>query len=265
MNSKLLQIFNKLISDGYIANSSIGSIRKNAIFNRLLDSEIIEKERKGAGNIWKVQKKDALIQNKNHYFPNDIKEIDDSKGERYKNIRTTRNSKSKSRKSYRLFFLRSFSYFTLNGQEVILKNKKPIGGQLDTMVADKICFIENLENFMEEENFINKGWTLLYVNGRIGKELLERVEAKKVMHYGDLDYVGLDEYARIKEVLSHSILYVPQNYFEDVKKYSKSIDSEQKASNKLLELAKNDKLVAKVLDYLHKNNDYLEQEGYSDE
>ena len=264
MNHKLLQVFNKLIAEDYVTNSFLGNIKNDTAFNRLVASETIVKERKGAGYIWRVKKRDALIENKKYYFPTEISEIDSSKGERYKNIRTNRNSKSKSRKSYRLFFLRSHKLFSLNGQEFLNSNGL-MGGQLDSLIVHKVCFVENLENFMEDNIFINQGWTLIYVNGRIGEELLERIEADEVMHFGDLDYVGLDEYARIKEVFSQASLYIPSKYFEDVKKYSIGIETKQKASNRLLELSKNDSQVAKILDHLHRNNTFLEQEGYSDE
>lgn len=264
MNNKLLQIFNKLMVDGYITNSFLGKMKNDTAFNRLIVSEIVVKERKGAGYIWRVKKQDALLENKKYYFPNEVLEIDSNKAERYKNIRTTRNSKSKARKSYRLFFLRTHTAFTLNGQTFLNANK-PMGGQLDNLLANKVCFVENLENFMEDNIFINQDWTLIYINGRIGKEILARIEAKEVMHFGDLDYVGLDEYARIKEVFSQAYLFIPSNYFEDVEKYSITIETKQKASNKLLELSKKDNHVAKILEHLHKNNTFLEQEGYSDE
>ena len=264
MNHKLLKVFNKLISEDYVTNSFLGKIKSDTAFDRLIASEIIVKERKGAGYIWRVNKRDALVKNKKYYFPNEISEIDSTKAERYKNIRTNRNSKSKSRKSYRLFFLRTLKPFSLNGQKV-LNSDKPMGGQLDSLVVDRVCFVENLESFMEDNIFINRGWTLVYVNGRIGKEILERIETNEVMHFGDLDYVGLNEYARIKEFFSQAYLYIPSNYFKDVEKYSIGIETKQKASTKLLELYKNDKRVAKVLDYLHKNSTFLEQEGYSDE
>ena len=264
MSHKLLQVFNKLILEDYITNSFLGNIKNNTVFNRLIASETVVKERKGAGYIWRVKKRDALLKNKKHYFPNEISEIDSSKGERYKNIRTNRDSKSKSRKSYRLFFLRSHTSFSLNGQK-FLNSNEPRGGQLDSLVVSKVCFVENLESFMEDNIFINQGWTLIYVNGRIGEEIVERIEANEVMHFGDLDYVGLDEYARIKEVFSKAHLYIPSNYFKDVEKYGIFIETKQKASNKLLELSKSDSQVEKVLDHLHKNNTFLEQEGYSDE
>jgi len=264
MSHKLLQVFNRLILEDYVTNSFLGNVKNSTAFNRLIASEIVVKESKGAGHIWRVNKRDALIENKKHYFPNEISEIDSSKAERYQNIRTNRNSKSKSRKSYRLFFLRSHSPFSLNSQKT-LNSDKPMGGQLDDLVADKICFIENLESFMVDNIFINQGWTLIYINGRIGKEILERIEAKEVMHFGDLDYVGLNEYARIREVFAQAYLYIPPNYFNDVEKYGIFIDKKQKASNELLELSNNDEKVAKILDHLHKNNTFLEQEGYSDE
>jgi len=262
MSHKLLQVFNKLILEDYITNSFLGNIKNDMAFNRLVASEIVVKERKGAGYIWRVNKRDALIENKKYYFPTEILEIDSSKGERYKNIRTNRDSKSKSRKSYRLFFIRSHISFSLNGKK-ILKSNEPMGGQLNSLVVNKICFVENLENFMEDNIFINQGWTLIYVNGRIGEEILERIEANEVMHFGDLDYVGLDEYARIKEAFSQTYLYIPLNYFEDVEKYGIAIETKQKASNKLLKLSQNDAPVAKILDHLHRNNTFLEQEGYS--
>jgi len=265
MSNKLLEVFNRLLTDGYITDSTIGRIKKDTEFNRMVSSRTIEKERKGAGHIWVVKNRDVLIENKNYYFPEDKEDIDDSMGERYKNIRTKRNSKVTSRKSYRLFFLRSHIDVMLNGQSVTTTESKPLGTQLDSLIADKICFVENLESFMEDSYFINKGWTLLYVNGRIGEEFLECIKADEVQHWGDLDYIGLNEFSVIKEKFSSAVLYIPKNYFLEVEKYGMKITTEQKASDKLLKLSKKDKKVASILEYLQKNNLFLEQEGCSHE
>ena len=117
---------------------------------------------------------------------------------------------------------------------------------------------------MEEVQLIAQGWTLVYPIGRLGPSLMKRISPNEVQHYGDLDYEGLNEFSRIKKQFPQARLYVPEEYFEDAKKYGMEIKSKQKASSGLIELSKSDPTVRKVLDFLHEHNLCMEQEGYDD-
>ena len=247
-----------------ISHSSISkSLQEHGVFKSLGDAQAIIKERKGGGHVW-VVKKPLVVENYLvHTCPNF--ESLPERGERYNNIHTSKNSKAKVRTSYRLIFTRSKSKYLLNGIPLQDTQNDATGKQLQSLKAKKVCFVENLESFMTNKHFIEEGWVLIYAIGRIGISLLDKISADEVLHFGDLDYIGLNEYARIKLHFPQAILYVPKNYYEDARKVGITITSTQKASEQLLKLANTDNALKSILEFLHAENVFLEQEGYHDE
>jgi len=257
-------LLKKFLDTLEISHSSISkSLQKHTVFKSLEDAQAIIKERKGAGHVWVVKKSSVVENYLMHTCPNF--ESLPGRGERYNNIHTSKNSKAKGRASYRLIFTRGKSNYILN--DIPLQNTQDdaIGKQLQSLQAQKICFVENLENFMTNKHLIKDGWVLVYAIGRIGVSLLEKIVADEILHFGDLDYIGLNEYARIKAHFPQARLYVPQNYYEDASKVGMTITSTQKASPQLLELVKTDTQLKNILEFLHAENIFLEQEGYHDE
>jgi len=247
-----------------VSHSSISkSLREHGVFKSLGDAQAITKERKGGGHVW-VVKKPLVVEN---YLTHTCPKFESlpERGERYNNIHTLKKSKAKARTSYRLIFTRSKSEDFLNGTPLQDTQDDAIGKQLQSLQAKKVCFVENLESFMTNKHLIEDGWVLVYAIGRIGVSLLEKISADEILHFGDLDYIGLNEYARIKLHFPQATLHVPQNYYEDARKVGMTITSTQKASEQLLKLAKTDKELGSILDFLHAENVFLEQEGYLDE
>ncbi len=70
---------------------------------------------------------------------------------------------------------------------------------------------------------------------------------------------------RIKLHFPQAILHIPKNYYDDARKVGVTITSTQKASEQLLKLAKTNKELRGILEFLHAENVFLEQEGYHDE
>ncbi len=242
-----------------IPRSSLSAtIRKSELFNTLIEGSIVREERSGAG--WKivVAKPDALTAHLRHRCPGGE---EGGVGVRGENVRKYRNSKSSRRSSYRLAFVRSLVPYMVNGLE-IEPGAKPRGWQVDEFFCRKLCFVENLENFMEDDRLLREKWTLFYVLGRVGKNILERMDAEEVLCAPDLDYAGLNEFARIKEHFKNASLYVPTGYQEDALKYGKRVKRKQKATAKLLCLAEEDPVVQSVLDFLRREGEFMEQEGY---
>jgi hypothetical protein len=250
-----------LIEKGEISSSKVSKrIKDSDLFLKLIESQALIVQKRGAGEVLIVDKMEVL----DNYLRFECPKLkrDESRGERYNNIRVNRNSKSNKRKSYRLAFVRGLENFTLNKKS--LSSIEPIGEQIERLEAKKICLVENLENFMEDKRFIYKGYILIYPIGRFGKELLNRLSCEELVMFGDLDYVGLNEFTRVKHTIPNATLYIPDGYFEDALKYGLEIKSNQKASLNLIELSKVDDSVKSVLDFLQKSNLFLEQEGYDD-
>ena len=227
----------KLLNEESIANQSISkTVKSNNTFLALVEAEAIVKTKKGGGHRWEAVDREMIQNNLDYLCPNSEHNIE--KGERHNNTRKYRSSKAKKRESHRLVFLRGEGKIMLNGKGVFLSQSEPLGAQVDKLSAEKICFVENQENFMENAHLISKGWVLVYPVGRIGLSLMNRMSPHHVLHYGDLDYEGLNEFARIKEVFPQAELLVPENYYEQALKYGMEIHSKQEASAKLLQLAK---------------------------
>jgi len=257
-------LLKKFLDTLEISHSSISkSLLEHGVFKSLEDAQAIKKERKGAGHIWVIKKPPVVESYLTHTCPNF--ESLPGRGERYNNIHTLKNSKAKGRTSYRLIFTRSKSEYFLNGTPFQNTQDDVTGKQLQSLQAKKVCFVENLESFMTNKHLIENGWLLVYAIGRIGISLLEKISADEILHFGDLDYMGLNEYARIKLHFPQARLHVPQNYYEDARKAGMTITSTQKASEQLLKLAKTDKGLSGILEFLHAENIFLEQEGYHDE
>ena len=257
-------LLKKFLDTLEISHSSISkSLREHGVFKSLGDAQAIIKERKGGGHIWVVKKQLVVENYLAHTCPNF--ESLPGRGERYDNIHTSKNSKSKRRASYRLIFTRSKSKYLLNDIPLQNTHDDAIGKQLQSLQAKKVCFVENLENFMTNKHLIESGWVLVYAIGRIGVSLLERISADEILHFGDLDYIGLNEYARIKLHFPQATLHIPQNYYEDARKVGMTITSIQRASDQLLKLSKTDKEARDILEFLHAENIVMEQEGYHDE
>ena len=250
-----------LLREGEIRESAIAKqIKKSDIFSQLVNAKALIREKRGRGAVWVVAKPDVIQHYREHHCPDSTP--DETKGERYNLIHATRDSKSSVRKSFRLIFARSNEPFILNGETIHAKD--PIGRQLDMIKAQKLCFVENLENFMLNTRLVNDGYALLFPVGRLGTSLFERVNAQHIMHFGDLDYVGLNEFARVKTFFPDAKLYIPENYFNYALKMGKHITKKQVASDTLLHLCREDKSVKRVYDFIQQHNLFLEQEGYDD-
>lgn len=244
-----------------IKESSLSKgIKESSVFNALIGSGAIVKEKRGRGHVYIVKNKSVV----DTYFLHNCPDYDIIKEEcsRRDNIRKYRNSKARNRKSNHPAFIRSNVEYTINGQTITSGSPHPIGYFIDSLECKKICFIENIDNFKDDSLLLESGWTLLYPIGRIGTPLVEKITASRCRHFGDLDYVGLDEYRRIKESLPDAELHVPENYFQDTLKYGLPVGEGQKASACLLELAEKDSKVKEVVDFLQREHLVLEQEGY---
>ncbi len=249
----------RLLGEGEMRESDIaGRIRKSDIFSQLVNAKALVREKRGRGSVWRVIKPDVVQKYRNHHCPDFTP--DGTKGERYNLVHATRDSKSSARRSFRLMFARSNVPFSLNGEKI--DTKEPVGRSLDIIEASKLCFVENLENFMLDTRLVDAGYTLLYPIGRLGTPLFERIRADHIMHFGDLDYTGLNEFARVKAFFPDAALFVPENYFTQALKSGKVITRKQAASDALLRLCEEDAGVRRVYDFLQQHNLFLEQEGY---
>ena len=227
------------------------------------------KKPKGSGHIWAIKNVKLFNEHSLYYCPQE--KIDPSMGERNRNIKTSRDSKSHQRKkSFGPIFIRSLEPVRINSSLLLNKELLSLGmgfieKDINSIESLKICTIENFENFHHPEsgkNLIENGWTLIYPNGRIGENFLKKIKAKKIKHWGDPDFVGLNEFAKIKSFFPEAELVIPSDYIKNISKFGSHIKEYQGASEASLLLAKKDPLFRELLDEVQKSRMVFEQEGH---
>jgi hypothetical protein len=245
---------NKSISKSAIPRS----VLQSDIFQNLLRAEILESLKLGRGFKIEVTKENEFEKFFNTSFP----EQDVSKS-KSGNIKKYRNSKATKIDNNPIFLFRGFNSFQINNQFVDIEKHTNDFGLFsvipNSIIANKICFVENLETFLNAEKLLGKEYLFIHKYGRIGKESISMINAKVVLVFVDYDFNGLDEYLRIKEVFINAKLYLPNNYDEIFEKYSLSL-SENKAKMSKSVKNSNDSVVVKIREQVARTNRFLEQE-----
>ncbi|MEZ4600716.1 MAG: hypothetical protein R2940_13085 [Syntrophotaleaceae bacterium] len=90
-----------------------------------------------------------------------------------------------------------------------------------------MAIVENLEVFWNIEKISTEVDLALFSEGRLDQKILDwlaspTMEGARIIHFGDYDPVGLDEYLRYKEVcLGRVELFRPSDLEELIRKYGK--------------------------------------------
>ena len=241
------------------------TVKKANYFQNLLESKVIALE----GN-WK-RGSIKLNENEQNYFdiflknnfPSEItQEID-----RANNIKALRNSKGRSTESNVIVFLRGSQAIKINGKEVNLafhtQNFGLFSSVLESLVCDKICFVENLYAFLNVEKVITENYVFVHTYGRLGEKLLDKIQTQEVLVFSDYDFVGLDEYLKFKDKFEKTTFFVPENYDFLFQTYSRPLkDTKKETWQKPTERVQNatDKVVIKIRNQVFQTQHFLEQE-----
>jgi hypothetical protein len=253
------KIYKFLLENKSVSKSVIPkSVLKSDAFQNLLQAEILMSKKIGRGFTVVVSKEIKFEKFFNSSFPE--QKVYKSKSG---NIKKFRNSKATKIRSKPIFFLRGFSTYNINGKTVELKALTRDYGLFSviptSVLADKICFIENLETFLNAEMLLGEEFLFIHKYGRIGKDSLSAIKANEVLVFVDYDFNGLDEYLRIKTVYGCAQLYVPDNYDELFSKQSVTLKGNKaKMSNAVK--SSNESTVVKIREQVARTNRFLEQE-----
>ena len=253
------KIYKLLLENKSVSKSAIPKgVLNSDSFQNLLRAQILMTKKLGRGFKVIVLKEIEFEKFFNSSFPE--QEVSKSKSG---NIRKFRNSKATKIKSKPIFFFRGFSTYNINGKAVELKQLTRDFGLFsvvpNSVMAEKVCFIENLETFLNAEKLLDEEYLFIHKYGRIGKDSLSTIKAKEVVVFVDYDFNGLDEYLRIKEVFECAQLYVPDNYDELFSAQSVTLKGNKaKMSNAVK--SSNDSTVVKIREQVARTNRFLEQE-----
>lgn len=234
------------------------SVLQSDTFQNLLQAEILKFSKLGRGFKIEVSKEPEFERFFNSSFPE--QNVSRTKSG---NIKKYRNSKATRVDNQPIFLFRGFQTFLINNQLVDLeKNTKDFGlfsAVPSSVVADKICFVENLETFLNTEKLLGKSYLFVHKYGRIGKESIMTFKPKEVLVFVDYDFNGLDEYLRIKEVFRNVELYMPNNYNEIFDKYSLNLSANKAKMSNAVKNSKDPKVV-QIREQVARTNRFLEQE-----
>lgn len=259
MGKVAFNFYHNLRLNGRAANKIPKAVSSSSDFHTLLEAEIISRVPSGRGYYYEVSKQehfDAFYKKK--YPKGDIEvlsEID--------NQLKYRDTKATALKKDRVIFLRGSQKIRLNGSILDLADATQkfniFSAVFQTLQAKKICFVENLQPFLEVEKILGDEYTYIHFYGRLPRqEVLLNIECDEYLHFGDYDFVGLNEFLKAKEVFENCEIYVPDNYDKLYKEFSKP----RKAKDTMYDKVKNSTIyeVVKIREQLKKHNQFLEQQ-----
>jgi hypothetical protein len=241
------------------------TVRKANYFQNFIESKVIVLEGNWKRGSIKLNENeqvyfDAFLKNN---FPSEItQEID-----RANNIKALRNSKGRSTESNTIVFLRGNQVIKINETEVNLafhtQNFGLFSAVLESLICEKICFVENLYAFLNVEKAITESYVFVHTYGRVGEKLLDKIQTNEVLVFSDYDFVGLNEYLKFKGKFEKTTFFVPENYDFLFQTYSRPLkDTKKETSQKPTERVQNatDEVVIKIRNQVFQTQHFLEQE-----
>jgi len=228
-------------------------------FQTLLRAKIVDKVPSGRGYYYQVSRADKF----NDFYLSKFPSGDISVNTEVDNQLKYRDTKATALKKDRVVFIRSFKNITVNGKEINLQKTMEdfniFSTVFKTLKANKICFVENLQPFLNIEKLLGEEYTYIHFYGRLPrKEVLERIECEEYLHFGDYDFVGLNEFLKAKEVFKNCNMYVPDNYEELYKEFSRTREQNDTAYKNVMRSTICD--VVRIREHLKRHNRFLEQQ-----
>jgi len=148
--------YKKLLENKSLSKSSIPiTVLKSETFKGLQNAEILKLSKVGRGLKIIVVKENEFQQFFKSAFPE--QETEKSKSG---NIKKYRNSKATKLDSYPIFLFRGFEKIKINNEIVDIESStKKFGlfaSTASSIICNKVCFIENLDTFLNAEKLLGK-------------------------------------------------------------------------------------------------------------
>lgn len=179
-----------------------------------------------------------------------------------------KDSKRRKTESNNVVLFRGYCSTMINNIEVDLEHYTNTFGlfatQLTKINTPKICFVENLDVFLCVERIIDRDYIYFHSYGRLGKQIISRIEARDILVFSDYDYVGLKEYLDFKEVHPQTSFFVPNDYSERFSKYAKPLkDNDPNKGQIAYQKVRHseEKIVVEIREQLFRTHKFLEQQA----
>lgn len=252
------KFYSELRNRSISVNDVPKSVKKSLHYQNLFAAKTLDTEKSGRGSKIIIKNILSFESFYSKYFSEEvITNITKSS-----NIKKLRDSKARRTKSPSIFFIRGFRNIKLNAENIDLGHYTNSFGLFSVrqpkIETDKICFVENLDSFLQAEKLFGDDFIYLHKYGRIGIDSLKEISAGQVVVFVDYDFNGIDEYLRIKSVYKNATLFIPQNFDELFENYSKVIDGKQQQSERVAQSKL--KEVIRIRELVAKTNRFLEQE-----
>lgn len=202
----------------------------------LFDSGVLDRRRSGAGKVVVLQSRVALDAFVVKNYPAGLEGRQDVLMPRSKAVADFRDSKKAQENCSPMILLRGFGNCELRaGDEVLLvAHWTKLAGVAALRLDNKqwkftgtIAVVENLEVFQNFEKLGIDAQLALYGQGRLSEKILDWLSSPgmahaRIIHCGDYDPVGLDEYLRIKTACpERTELHLPSNLEDLLSRYGK--------------------------------------------
>ncbi len=264
-NKTFKNTIQRLLNEDKVNASSIGStVKKSSDFSTLLSAGIIEYvQAKTGGGTYSIKKKDDLEKYYKNKFPEELKNEFSS----IDNVNAFRNTKAVKRESQNVILIRGNQKVILNEVEVDLQyftNKfNTFSTVLKSLTTDKVCFVENLDSYLMAERVIGNEYVFIHTYGGMSKSIVSKIQANDFLVFPDYDFVGLNNYLRVKEIHENTKLFIPDNYDNLLKNKSRSIETKkgrkQQPTKRVLE--SKEKQIVKIKNDIFKTGHFLEQQA----
>src|SRR3989338_7059752 len=229
----LASLLHQLLTTGEVVRSKI-SARARKELAKLFDLGALREERRGSGWVVVVAKQDSMHRFAESQFPSGLfGEDDTSEGRRTQSLNRFGDTKSMPGLDFEFVLLRAFG----DAQVVTTMSKRKVKSDAPEITRQTGCIAltlmdggdiaelplirGNVATVEGPELFYRFDWASVDVsvailtNGRMSERLLNWVTSSmiegRLIHFGDYDPVGLDEYRRLKERAPHATFYIPQN------------------------------------------------------
>lgn len=236
------------------------SFRRSTAYSQLSAAGIVVEVSKGAGKVVAVIDAAALRSFLDKQFPN---REEGSERTAVGNLYYYRSSKAGSRTRQQVILLRGQASASINDQLVDLGAHCRVHGCFSALQpslnAPKICVVENLDCFLRAEEVIGDDWIFIHPYGRWGINTVRDIDCQELLHFGDYDYTGLNDYLLLCESKKSAKLHLPEDLEARWQRYSTPLKKGAQPSKRVSESELPE--VKKVLKLLSTTNRFLEQQA----
>lgn len=276
MSGKIIKLLDQLIDRGSVAGSSL-SPRSRRRLEPLFDTGVLSETRNSRGSRIILNDKEALSLWVEETFPSGPEGPSIKMPQRAHAVAQYRCSKSGSRLASTLVHLRGFTEASLRrGSDVLpladlTKTLGVASFLLDSapswIIQGNVVVVENFEVFLHIEEIIQDIDVAIWSKGRLAERVVDWLASLsdiRILHAGDYDATGLDEYSRLAAALPGQVeLFVPHDFERILAQFGKrDLLLKPKSTAVLGRLRSTASGTLKtVIDLMDRNGKALEQEA----